>query len=52
MASETLPSQEWSFPEHLGLSGREQASLYLGVFRAEYSSEMICFKKLKQKKKI
>ena len=31
---------------------QEQVSPYLCVFRAENSSEMICFKKLKQKKKI
>lgn len=39
------------FPEYPGPSVREQAS-YLCVFREENSSEMICFKKLKQKKKI
>lgn len=52
MASKTLPVLEWLFPECTGPSRREQASPYLCVFRAENSSEMMCFKKLKQKKKI
>lgn len=50
VANRTLPAQ-WPFPAYPGPSVREQAS-YLCVFREENSSEMICFKKLKQKKKI
>lgn len=52
MANKTLLALKWPFLECLGPRVREQASPYLCVFRAENSSEMICFKKLKQKKKI
>lgn len=52
MTNKALLALKCPFLECLGPRVREQASPYLCVFRAENSSEMICFKKLKQKKKI